>query len=79
MVLEAEGEHFSLSPNEYSIVKALLDHRAEPVSRAELLALVGESNANKVDVYVCYLRRKIDEKLGFKLIYTVRGKGYMIK
>ena len=31
------------------------------------------------DVYICHLRRKIDNKLGLKLIYTIRGKGYMLK
>ena len=45
----------------------------------ELSKLIGGASGNMCDVYICMLRKKIDDQFGVKLIYTVRGKGYMIK
>jgi DNA-binding response OmpR family regulator len=60
-----------------------MEHRGKVLSRSVLLHLVwgyeyaGETNT--VDVYVRFLRSKIDPKLGRKLIETVRGVGYTIR
>ena len=78
-LLTVEGVRFQLSPNELRIVRCLMEKRGEAVSRAILSQSIGQSSANKVDVYVCYLRRKLDQKLNHKLIHTVRGQVYMIK
>lgn len=68
-----------LSDNEYRVLSLLCDNRCNVVEREQISALLGADEGNMGDVYICHLRRKIDNKLGFKLIYTVRGKGYMLK
>ena len=68
-----------LSDNEYKVLAALCESRGEIVEREEIDTLLGVVDGNMGDVYICHLRRKIDNKLGLKLIYTVRGKGYMLK
>ena len=67
-----------LTPVEYQILQCLLEHRGETVSRDTLSELIGESSANKTEVYICYLRRKTDAPGGLRWIRTVRGKGYRI-
>lgn len=60
----------------------LYENRGVPVSREEALSLVFDEaggGTNVVDVYVNYLRAKIDHPFGVRLITTVRGKGYMIE
>jgi DNA-binding response OmpR family regulator len=68
-----------LSDNEYKVLSVLCENRGEAVPREEICSLLGVTDGNMGDVYICHLRRKIDNKLGLKLIYTVRGKGYMLK
>ena len=68
-----------LSDNEYRVLSALCESRGQAVPRDEICSLLGVTDGNMGDVYICHLRRKIDNKLGLKLIYTVRGKGYMLK
>ncbi len=70
---------FPLSEYEYKTLSLLCDNRGRVVSRAELSALLGFDSGNMGDVYICHLRKKIDNALGLKLITTVRGKGYMVK
>lgn len=67
-----------LSDNEYRLLSLLCDNRCEVVGRDQISALL-RADGNMGDVYICHLRRKIDNKLGLKLIYTIRGKGYMLK
>ena len=69
----------SLSENEYKVLKELCEHRGEIVEREKIYDILGVTGGNMGDVYICHLRRKIDNKLGLKLIYTVRGKGYTLK
>ena len=68
-----------LSDNEFKILSVLCENRGELVDREHIHSLIGASDGNIGDVYICHLRRKIDNKLGLKLIYTIRGKGYMLK
>lgn len=74
-----DGHELSLTPVEYQIMECLLSNRGRIVSKEELSALIGESVSNKVEVYICYLRRKTDTPDGMRLIATIRGRGYMIK
>lgn len=67
-----------LSPKEMQVMKCLLDRRGEAVTREEIAAVIGESSANKTEVYVCFLRKKLEERFGDRLIKTERGKGYKI-
>ena len=77
------NEEIELTLKEYELLKCLLENKGRVLTRDSLLDkvwgfdYVGETNA--VDVYVRYLRSKIDEKFDIKLINTVRGVGYQIK
>jgi two-component system OmpR family response regulator len=71
-----------LSPTEYKLLIYLLSQKGKAVSREQLLEKVWgygfSGGTNLVDVYVRYLRMKIDKGNRRKLIKTVRGYGYMI-
>lgn len=73
----SDGRSIPLSPKEYAVMALLLSRRGTPVSREEIAETIGESTANKVDVYVCFLRRKL-ETPERRVIMTVRGKGYQL-
>ncbi len=72
-----------LTRREFDLLRYLLEHKGRVVSREMLLDnvwgfdFVGETNA--VDVYISFLRSKIDDPFHIKLIHTVRGVGYVIK
>ncbi len=78
-----KGEEIELTNREFMMLKTLLENMDIVLSRDTLLEKVcgydyiGETNV--VDVYVRYLRTKIDENYGIKMIQTVRGVGYVIK
>ena len=61
----------------------MLEHKGEIVSREQALEAVWGfdfyGNTNVVDVYVRYLRSKIDDVFDVKLLQTVRGAGYIIR
>lgn len=77
------GVPVELTAKEFSLLQTLMQNKNIVMSRDTLLEDVwgydymGETNV--VDVYVRYLRQKIDEKFGAKIITTVRGVGYVIK
>ena len=72
-------EQIALSPNEKKIMECLLARRGEVVSREEINALIGDSTANKPEVYVCFLRKKLEALRVNSRIRTVRGKGYRLE
>lgn len=76
------GRSIELSPKEYALLEFLLRNPGHPVSRASIIEQVwrmhSEAITNVVDVYVNYLRRKIDVGSDRPLIRTVRGVGYQI-
>ncbi len=70
-----------LTPREFSLLRYLMHRLGEPVSKRDLIDHVWadqEMEANVVQVYVGYLRRKIDEPFGRAAIETVRGHGYRL-
>ena len=77
------GKSIELTKREFDLLHYLLKNKGLVISREALLENVwgfdfaGETNA--VDVYVRFLRGKIDEVFDIKLIHTVRGVGYVIK
>ena len=77
------GHEISLTNREFTMLKVLLENRDIVLSRDTLLSKVcgndyaGETNV--VDVYIRYLRSKIDDAFGVRMIRTVRGVGYVIK
>ena len=76
------GRSIDLSPKEYSLLEFLLRNLGRTVSRAEIVEQVWNSHngsiTNVVDVYINYLRRKIDAGSERPLIRTIRGIGYQI-
>ena len=76
-------EIVELTKREFALLLLLVKHKGETVTRAEAAEAVwgkeGGADTNIVDVYVRYLREKLDEKFGIKIISTVRGEGYTIK
>jgi DNA-binding response OmpR family regulator len=78
------GRAIGLTAKEFSLLECLLLHEGECVSRSQLLAEVwqmpGETGTNVVDVYVNYLRRKVESGAAGdgELIETVRGAGYRL-
>jgi len=76
------GRAIELSPKEYALLEFLLRHPGRPVPRntivEEVWRMQGDAVTNVVDVYINYLRRKIDAGSDHPLIRTVRGVGYQI-
>ena len=77
------GEEVSLTSTEYKLLIYFLNNPEKVISRAEILDAVWgvnyELGTNVVDVYVNYLRKKIDHHEDNKLIHTVIGMGYVLK
>ena len=78
-----DGRAVELTRREFDLLRYLLENKGKVISRESLLDhvwgfdFVGETNA--VDVYIRFLRSKIDEAFSVKLIHTVRGVGYVIR
>jgi two-component system, OmpR family, response regulator len=76
------GQLVELTAREFGVLEFLVRHAGEVVSRTAILDHVWDRNylgsTNVVDVYVGYLRRKLEEPFGRPLIRTVRGAGYVI-
>ena len=77
------GEEIHLTKKEYSLLEYLLRNKRNVLTRDQILQEVWgydyAGDTNVVDVYIRYLRAKIDERFSDKYIYTVRGVGYVIK
>lgn len=77
------GREISLSAQEFGLLEAFMRRPDRVLSRSQLLDYAwdidADSNSNVVDVYVGYLRRKIDEPFGRSLLETVRGVGYRLR
>jgi len=77
------GEHIiDLTPREFSLLEFLMRRAGDAVSKADILHHVWDANydgdANVVEVYVGYLRRKIDTPFDLQSLQTVRGAGYRL-
>ena len=78
-----QGTAVELTRREFDLLRYLLENKEKVVTRESLLDhvwgfdYVGETNA--VDVYIRFLRAKLEEPFGEKLIHTVRGVGYVIR
>ncbi|GAA5069746.1 DNA-binding response OmpR family regulator [Thermocatellispora tengchongensis] len=70
-----------LTPREFALLEFLMRHHDEVVSKSEILEHVWDTfdtDPNVVEVYVGYLRRKIDAPFGRNALQTVRGAGYRL-
>jgi DNA-binding response OmpR family regulator len=71
-----------LTPKEYALLEFLAFHRGKVVTRSmiwEHLYVLGDTRSNVVDVYIRYLRNKIDKGFEPPLILTRRGEGYVLE
>ncbi|MCX5045716.1 response regulator transcription factor [Aldersonia sp. NBC_00410] len=80
----ARGETaLTLTPREYGVLEYLIRHKDDVVTKAEILRAVWDSNYegddNVVEVYIGYLRRKIDAPFDTDSIDTIRGVGYRLR
>ena len=77
------GEEISLTSTEFRLLQYLLLNKNRVLNRVDILEKVWDINfnmgTNVVDVYVNYLRNKIDKNFEVKLIHTVIGMGYILK
>ena len=76
------GRHLALSPKEFELLKCLMEHGGEVVTREMLLREVWKLNfdpqTNVIDVNLTRLRRKIEEGFASVCLETVRGRGYRL-
>jgi len=77
------GEEINLSKKEFELLKYLMENKGIALSRDRILEQVWGydylGDTNVTDVYIRYLRNKIDQKYGVQFIHTIRGVGYMFK
>ena len=77
------GERIELTHREFALLQVLMENKSIVLSREKLLELVWDydyaGETNVVDVYIRYLRAKIDDAYGVKYIHTVRGVGYVFR
>jgi len=77
------GKVIELTSKEYSILEYLARNKGRVLTRSQIAEHVWnydfEGTSNIVDVYIRYLRRKIDDGFPEKLIHTIRGVGYMLR
>jgi DNA-binding response OmpR family regulator len=82
-VVERAGKVIELTQKEYALLEYLVRNSGRVVSRQMISEHVWKHDAdpltNVVDVYINYLRKKLDEDRNNPLIHTVRGHGYLIK
>jgi DNA-binding response OmpR family regulator len=80
--VQRNGHAIDLSPKEFALLEFLMRHAGQPVTRSAIIEQVWKLNfdtmTNVVDVYINYLRRKVDTGYDHALIRTVRGVGYQI-
>lgn len=77
------GKEIALSAKEYAVLEYLMRNENIVLSREKIENNIWnfdyEGGTNVVDVYISYLRRKIDDGHEVKLIHTVRGRGYVLR
>ena len=78
-----EGREIRLTAREYALLEVLLCNKNKVMTRDQIENSLWnfdyEGGTNVIDVYIRYLRKKIDEPFGEKLIHTVRGTGYVLR
>jgi DNA-binding response OmpR family regulator len=77
------GDEIELTTKEYALLEFLMRNAGNIVTRTMIAEHVWDINfetfTNVIDVYINYLRNKIDRDHDEKLIHTVRGRGYVLK
>ena len=77
------GCEIELSSKEFALLQYLVRNKGKVLSREQIEQHIWDydymGSSNMVDVYIRYLRKKVDESFDKKLIQTVRGVGYVLK
>lgn len=77
------GQKINLSAKEFAVLEVMIRNKGIVLSREHIedriTSIEKESNSNVIDVYIRYLRKKIDDDHAVKLIHTVRGSGYVLR
>jgi len=80
--VERSGRPIELTTKEFALLEYLMRNAGRRLTRAMIIEhvwnLAFESTTNVVDVYINYLRRKVDDGFSARLIHTVRGVGYQM-
>lgn len=81
--VKRQNQEIVLSAKEYDILLYMMMNKGAVLSREKIENHAWnfdyEGGTNAVDVYIRYLRKKIDDPFDVKLIHTVRGSGYVLK
>ena len=81
--VKRDGHLIELSPKEYSVLLYLIRNQNIVGTREQIESNIWDigrdSSSNLIDVYIRYLRKKIDDGFEFKMIRTIRGVGYVLK
>jgi two-component system copper resistance phosphate regulon response regulator CusR len=81
--VERNGRRLNLTPREFAIIEFMMRNAGHPVSRAtlqeEVWNMPADSSTNIVDVYMKYVRDKVDLPGEVKLTHTIRGVGYELR
>ncbi len=82
-IVKRAGKEIPLSAKEYALLEYLMHNRGIILSREKIEDHIWnfdyEGGTNVIDVYISYLRKKIDEGHKEKLIHTIRGRGYVLR
>ncbi len=77
------GRRIYLSAKEFAVLEVMIRNKGIVLTREHIedriTSIEKESNSNVIDVYIRYLRKKIDDDHAVKLIHTVRGSGYILR
>ena len=74
--VQTENALVKLTKTEFLLLETLCAAEGEPIGRERIAEILGESDGNKVDVYICRLRKKLETPSGRRTIVTCRGRGY---
>lgn len=81
--VQRAGKAIDLSSKEFALLEYLIRNKGKVLSRDQIEQHIWDydymGSSNMIDVYIRYLRKKIDEPFEKKLIQTVRGAGYVLK
>ena len=82
-IVERAGSPITLSRREFAILEYMIMNKDIVLTRSQIEEHIWdydyEGSSNMIDVYIRYLRKKIDEPFSPKLIHTVRGRGYVLR
>lgn len=77
------GKNIALTPKEFKLLEYMMQHQGRVLTRDEIARDVWEvdfdTGTNFIDVYINYLRKKVDKGFGQKLIHTRTGMGFVLK